>query len=697
MLLKNLMEEKQLDFNRPLLSVRRFSSTETSSEVGGKRKTDNSPCCIPPPPFYKSELKSGPIRKPGTVPFLWEQIPGRPKDESKSRTRALERPAITPKLPPGRNLNVKQQPLDKGTENQTITRPQMENISYSSKNVPSLGKNEAKFESSKEGIEEKQSSSSEDGDEAYVDALDTLSRTESFFLNCSISGISGLDGPDMKPSGTFSTDPQTRDFMMGRFLPAAKAIASETPQYVSRKQHVPREQPRQVNKVVSWDKRPPRYHYRPNFVPHYAQDNGEEESEDEDGDYDQPENLAGKICGLFPRLGLKNSLCLLNPVPGMRTQAQAPVSSVRRAQAKPSYAGSLSATEVEHVRDTVYEQRSTGGLQKAELHEDESNMKSKTNHVSYQNNSQRPDGSFPCSRLQGGGISPYRNEFPQSFNEEKGFLGIPEEAKGFRVNGLSSHKKGCISFQELLASDNSKWESDPASPAVEKTVYIDSIQMVASRNSNSSFSDMKGILISGGNDFEILVKTKGMEETSFLDCSREDIKTLNITNEKAMLQPKILESVDLSLLSSSDISNQEVQMDTMKGFRKDQDLIKDPITLAGTEGAGDGKVDHENQQPPKTDQENSHGAYPQFPLPPPLPKSPSESWLCRTLPSISSRNPSSRSYLGMHMYDRPHASKTTTLDPKWETIVKTSKSHHGHLRFSEAQNLPKEKRGRLWW
>lgn len=342
MLRKNLMEEKQLDFNQPFLSVRRFSSTVVASEVEEKNKADKSLPKLPPLPVYKSELKSGPVRNPGAVPFLWEQTPGRPKDESKPQTKAPERPPVAPKLPPGRVSNVKQQSSDKGSKGTRATWIQTGNVLSSSQDISNLEKkNATSHESSVGGAEDKSSSGSEDGDEAYLDALDTLSRSESFFMNCSVSGVSGWDGPNVKPTGTFSTDPQTRDFMMGRFLPAAKAMAAETPQYGTRKQLVAREQSRQVNKVLREDKRPPLDQSRPNASTHYAQ-----EFEDEGDGYDGSESLSATVCGLFPRFCLKNSFCLLNPVPGMKMEAPLPVSSVRRrTQAKSSNAFSWTEAE----------------------------------------------------------------------------------------------------------------------------------------------------------------------------------------------------------------------------------------------------------------------------------------------------------------------------------------------------------------
>ncbi|KAK8644431.1 hypothetical protein V6N13_123737 [Hibiscus sabdariffa] len=326
--LKILMEDNGLDFNRPLLSVRRFTSPVTGSQSEGNMKTDNSLKKIPRPPIYKSELKSGPIRNPGTVPFVWEKTPGRPKEEINIQMHALGKPTIAPKLPPGRALNDKQQPSINGSDTKTFASCQTE-------------------------IEETGSSGSKDGDEAYVDALDTLSRSESFFLNCSVSGLSELDGSDAKPSGIFSSDPQTQDFMMGRFLPAAKAVASETPPYATMKQPIVREPPKQIKELLFTDKQQPHRVSSPNKFPHHAKDDWLEETEDDC--YSQSENYSANACGLFPQFLLKNSFCLLNPIPEMKMQAQKPVKpacSVRRREAKSSYLRPCSVTEDEVLYDS---------------------------------------------------------------------------------------------------------------------------------------------------------------------------------------------------------------------------------------------------------------------------------------------------------------------------------------------------------
>lgn len=193
------MEEKQLDFNQPLLSVRRYSST-VASETENKRKTENSLARLPPLPPYKSELKSGPVRNPGTVPFVWEQTPGRPKDEKKLQTTIVEQSPITPNLPPGRVLKAKREDTEKVSKGKRVTQATTGSTVSNSQSVTSMNKYVRKSENLKEAMREKASSVSDDGDEAYQDALDTLSRTESFFMSCSVSGLSELDDQGFQPS-----------------------------------------------------------------------------------------------------------------------------------------------------------------------------------------------------------------------------------------------------------------------------------------------------------------------------------------------------------------------------------------------------------------------------------------------------------------------------------------------------------------
>ncbi|XP_042475970.1 uncharacterized protein LOC122057777 [Macadamia integrifolia] len=699
----NLMEEKQLDFNAPLLSVRRyssfssFSSTSASSEGNDCERIENSRPKMPSLPFYKPDINSGPIKNSGSVPFLWEQTPGRPKDGEGARAQPTKRPPLAPKLPPGRVLDVRQQSVNSESEDKNTCSPKngvsskTSNALLSSHRASSLSNNVTKLDCSKKIVKngkdaETDEDEDEDEDETFADALDTLSRTESFFLNCSMSGVSGLDGPDIKPSGTFSTDPQTRDFMMGRFLPAAKAVAAETPQYASRKQPLAREHPRQVTTVVNGERQHPINQYRPNLLPQYAHDIVEEESENEEDDdeYDDTGNLSAKACGLLPRFCLKSSMFLLNPVPGMKIKARAPMSSVGnvRTQVKTAYAG-ICRNKDENTWDAFYKHKFVRELKPPGLLDDGNKMTSESNRLNDWSDSQTPEGSSPYRLSSSVGISPYRNEASQSpFHEGSGFLGIPKEVKNYKASGFDPSKTGNNSFQETLSHHSSKQGSGPLSPMVEKTLYVDSVQMVETPKSNSSSSDMRGSIDITDKDSEVLAESKGADETLTVESYLRNVKDLKISKERGIFQPKIQE-VDTDFPSSSDKSTPRWNVDRVESFRQDGGLGQESRSVILSEIPADGKLDFDDPQAlVPVDQGNSYAISLQSPLPPPLPKSPSESWLGRTL-SVSSRNPSLRSYQGTQSHLKKQVSKIASDSPKWETIVKTSNVHLEHSRFSQ--------------
>ncbi|KAJ1424614.1 hypothetical protein SESBI_11570 [Sesbania bispinosa] len=658
MILKDLMEEKQLNFNQPLLSVRRFSST-VASETDNKRKTDdNSLANLPALPPYKSELKSGPVRNAGTVPFVWEKIPGRPKDESKLQIETIEEPPlITPNLPPGRVSKIKQQDYQGTIVTEMRTRSNVSN----SQNVT-----KARHESSKEEFQEKEITDLDDGDETYQDALDTLSRTESFFMTCSVSDLSGWGDQEVQfqSSGRFSSDQHSHDFMIDRFFPAAKAMTSETPQYASRKPLARQEQQKQLKKTVSTERTPPVNQHSPKALRHYIQDIGGESSEDEGDDTNGSKNYTTTACGLLPRF------CLLNPIPGLRMEDKVQNNAVRGMQTK-SNAYHIVTTKV-HARPPHYGKKSV--------------------------------------------------DSKSHFTKEKEIWGILEKSK----HGTDPLGRGCLS-----ACESTQGESTYESPIVEKTLYVDSVQKVKSETDHR------------GDNSEALRRESGIYNNPSTDSSLENSKQLDVVNLKAALKSKSSESLDSPSLICSEISNNGMQMErknhSMKidsekqGLTKpgnqESDLDKDLVvisspkvveckkidletqvsiseknsgiltqdsevdlknvsqecTLASSKVGDDNKIDLESQCLMKLGlKETPDAGYFQIPLVLPSLKAPSESWLKRTLPTISSRNISSHSNHAANIYARSQASKTATLHPKWETIVvKSSNTHHGHLQLPE--------------
>lgn len=352
MLLKNLMEDKQLNFDQPFLSVRRVhAAPAVTSQKRENRRIDSYSYQVRPQlPTYRSELKSGPIRNPGAVPFLWEHSPGQPKEESNAQARTSEKPPIAPMLPPGRHHLKAKQP-DSRVVSRRTTRSKNQAVDAQSQSTSEEKKqdvsvsresrgdeNVKNVKSSKDMAKEAEGSDSEDSNEAYVDARDTLSRTEYSFLNCSMSGLSGIEDLDSKPRERFSTDPEAREFMMDRFLPAAKAMASETPHAPKKQQPVQVLQQQQQTKKTTNQCSKPSLRYGPSFAKKYSHYNeSEEEEEESDDEYDQRANLPS-VCGLLPRFCLKSSLGRLSPVPAMSV----------RTRGRPRSSSSGSYTEMEN-------------------------------------------------------------------------------------------------------------------------------------------------------------------------------------------------------------------------------------------------------------------------------------------------------------------------------------------------------------
>lgn len=597
------MEDKQLKFNQPLLSVRRISHGMISQR-DEKKKTDKSFLTMTHPPRYKSELKSGLVVKPGAVPFLWEQIPGRPKDESRPQTRLTEKPPTAPKLPPGWKLR------DNQDFNQT-GKFQNSMPSYTSSSDENVKKIES-FDSSKEMMHDKEKVESEDDDEAYMDALDTLSRTESSFLNCSVSGLSGFDESNAKQSGTSLMNPQTKDFMMGRFLPAAKAMTSdktsETPYYVRKKQPPVEDQRRQMKDGINGD-RQPQLRYGPSFTLYHSQAHDYKEEEESDDDCYDSGNISAKICGLLPHFCLKSSVRLLNPVSAMSVRNQIPVSPVSRTRTGSFSTASCSGTDNERSTNDVSEQKSAVGSIATQPHEDKDDVK-------------------------GRAYSTYANDLYDNPDVK------------------------CLSDQR-----NSR-EVDVLTPFVEKTLYIDIVHKMDSSVKISCSLDKKPSKLQH-EDVEILEQM--IKQKPFVDSS--------LYSSETSLKPYLQRKADFNPPHSAEKLNNGRETKTWTSTGQAQDCYHDAMTLSKFDS--DGVEKNRKPIPRREKLENSCKVHPEFPVPPPLPKSPSDSWLCRTLPSLSTKNASSRAYIGTGLNPNNQSSKPLPSDSKWETLVKmTKKQQH---------------------
>ncbi|XP_073143959.1 uncharacterized protein [Henckelia pumila] len=599
------MEEKQLDFNQPFLSVRR-NSPIVNSRKEDRRKTNHSFSGIPRLPSRVPQLKSGPVSNPGTVPFLWEQTPGQPKEERTQQAQNFVIPPVAPNLPPGRDPKASQQDTRKRFLSGSDEIPQH----Y--KNSVLLDENAKNFESGKEKAAE-ESSESGDTDEAFTDALDTLSRTESFFLNCSMSGVSGFDNLDakLKPSGSFSTDPQTREFMMDRFLPAAKAMTSEAPHYAPKK-HVAQEQPQQLKKILMQDQ--PSLRYGPSFAMRYSHYHGDQEEEsDEESNFDQSPNLPS-VCGLLPRFCFKNSLCRLNPLPTMSMRSRVPDLPGYKMQTSSSSSGSYSETETE-LKSDVSEPRPIDKVQIVELNETKSRLRNDQSHL----HSRKGSAYFDA---------------PMSFVEEKEVPSIAQEAKNTGIKDIRYRKNGCKTFGEFLADGES-----PESPVVEKTLYVDTVHKVESPKKIPS-PDMKQTLDSS------------LEDVNKLDSRNGEEKHLPVAYE---FRDSIVEySIDKKDLELYSTNTEDVLVEEKQTTEVSEKIPRKKVTL-----------------------EDSHQCHYEFP---PLPKSPSDSWLWRTLPTAPKKPISRRSYVVEDTKTQNHGLKATGGD---FTTIK-----HQHSGCSEELMTP---------
>ncbi|KAJ6738289.1 N-METHYLTRANSFERASE putative (DUF688)-RELATED [Salix koriyanagi] len=715
------MAERKLNLNAPLLSVRRFSNIATSDEAKTK-KLENSRLnrrhTLPP---YKPDTSLDQVTEPVAVPFHWEQIPGRAKDNSAEQPKVVEEASATPKVPPRRSLDnsrhhkgkrepkvpkeasvtprissrrvldaVKHQkekpepkvPMQASVTQRNPTRKVLDLVKHQKEKKPkdqsvsrpkaeanSFKENVKKLDYSREGLNEKPGLNSDD-DDVYSDALEALSPTDSISMNCSASGLSGFDVPVVKPSGTFSKDRQTQDFMMSRFLPAAKAMALEPPHYASRKQPVVAEQLRQITKVVHGNRTPPPCNSQSIIISQYGKDIEEKESEDEHDEYEGSGNISTKARGWFPRLCFKNSLGLLNPIPGLKVRTQASMSSTHDVE-KPGRASpsrSVSQIVKKHFKDAANKLKQDRGGQSPRLVEAENKLSCASNRFIYASDRQTMGRTSPFRRSAGtspfrrsGCVSPYRNEAPQSPFHGRGSLGIPKEAGDFRASRLNLYK-GISKSQELSSYYGAKRGSRPVSPIVEKTLHVDTVHKAGILFPYSRSSNIREHVDSRKRDVKTALKSREMKEAAGEESSFQDRELLDFLEAESEVKNNYVSgSADAVSASLSD------KPDLM------EDHSKALVCISATT--------EENVN--IDDAGNVKNSLVQSPLPPSLLKTPSESWLWRTLPSISSQNPLSHLYRRTSFQSKWQDTNTPSTNTKWENIVKSSYLHHDHVRYSE--------------
>ncbi|CAN1810395.1 hypothetical protein LINPERHAP1_LOCUS25895 [Linum perenne] len=592
--------ERKLNLNAPLLSVRRYSSPIRAAQVT-KETTNAEDSKFDRRyslPSFKiadcSSLEQQQVTEPVAVPFHWEQIPGRRKDGGSGNGGMLsDHPRGSSRFPvrwvPGIVKNQEDKKLNQKTT-------QIKSLDRMNGEVSTGVKSE--------GIDD--DVDGEEDDDKYSDALESLSAMGSCSMKCSVSGVSSSDCLVVKPSGTFASDPQTRDFMMSRFLPAAKAMTLEQPQYSAKKQQhvvVVEQQSRQIV-VKAAVNRP-----ESAIVPYHPKEVEQEDSEEDcdDDEYEESVNLPMKACGLFPRLCFKNSICLFSPVPGMKVKSLPSFSSSSGKSNKPSKAASSrssSPSTTKGSKDDARKQRPIRGVQSPRMMEVENRLASGSDSFNYAGDRQMSGRISPFSRRSG---SPYRNSAPQSPFQGIGPHGLSKEAEIFMKKKPYLYCKGGSKSQELTPLYRTKQDSSNAT----------------------------------GKELMVVPKTNAPDGN---DAGPGVVASAT--------------SSELRIRDQVDMSNYEISGDQSKAL----------VCVSGNSDASslDGTVSMDSST-----------------LPPLLPKMPSESWLWRTLPTVSSRSPfgGASSFRGKWVDSK--ASSTTS---KWETMVKSSYMHHDHVRYSEVMH-----------
>ncbi|XP_058735841.1 uncharacterized protein LOC131607901 [Vicia villosa] len=406
----------------------------------------------------------------------------------------------------------------------------------------------------------------DDGD-AFSDAVETLSSTESI---C-VSGLDNLDANKCRTSS--SDDKQAQDFMMNRFLPAAKAMTLQPHQHAPRKQSVLLEQPStklvseekklSVNKMLITDIIP--------YSGQYEEDESESEEEKSDHETDDYANISAKGCGLFPSSCIKNSLCLLNPMSETKTDSQIPLWSsyeIEKPNKSSHFSSSRSGPTIKKAWDAIHKSKSSSGASESKRYNTYSGEPNQISRLA----SFRRSGAAGVSSFESNSQSMAEN------NQSKRWK-IPSQGHG--------------SFQE--------------------------VQSHGSRRSSNS-----------------RIKARRL-----------------ITDQENNQESMSLQLVQSSLDKDTEINNKQIVV-------VDDSEKTDPKCLMHL-------------------------------LSPPLPKSPSESWLCRALPLVSFKNSlaySSRGTQQSHTAKMTGYSRASSFS-KWETIVKTSNLHHDHECCSQELTIYK--------
>ncbi|PQP98840.1 uncharacterized protein Pyn_14143 [Prunus yedoensis var. nudiflora] len=123
------MEERKLNLNARFLSVRRIATTPVCTD-GEKEKIIQRPDGRHTLPHYKSDFCLEQVTEPVAVPFNWEHIPGKAKEDKEPEPQPREETSVTPRLPPGKPIDyVTKRTSERDHADRNGIRPQFKSYS----------------------------------------------------------------------------------------------------------------------------------------------------------------------------------------------------------------------------------------------------------------------------------------------------------------------------------------------------------------------------------------------------------------------------------------------------------------------------------------------------------------------------------------------------------------------------------------
>jgi hypothetical protein len=326
--------------------------------------------------------------------------------------------------------------------------------------------------------------------------------------------------------------------------------------------------------------------------------------------------------------------------------------------------------------EAIHRNKSSNGAASPDMQEGKKKLSSESKRFAYSGELLPGRLSpFQRSRAAATGISPCRSK-PQSPFRSAKLLGDSKETENNNSGNLKFYSSTGLGKFQGVPNLGAKRGSYSGSLAMEKTLYIDNSSTVKLSSSNVSSVDNKRRIDTMIADFD---KIRGKERNSSIETSR-DMKHVQALDfeEKVTLDFEVLRSLGGNSSTLSGMLHHIAKEYDDEVSIADQDIKRGLPSLQPVQGTISDDSDPNKKQIVLAN--NS-------PLPPPLPKSPSESWLWRALPITSFKN----SFLHSNQRNQSHAkrndSNTTSSNVKWETIVKTSNLSHDHVRFSQVTLL----------